>query len=137
MWRKYCDSPSFPPQKPRSSSFSCVSDQSIASSSLILLSICILWGFIFVKIIGVVRVCFSFYLPTNRRISSFLDYPHLPSFACDSKSYNTFGRWFLLYSQSFLNICSHIPQCIKNTMVSVQPQVKWRRGGYELYVNVM
>ena len=40
-------------------------------------------------------VCFSTNLPTNRRISSFLDNPHLPSFACDSKSYSTFGRWFL------------------------------------------
>ena len=83
------------------------------------------------------RVCFSTNLPSYRRISSFLDNPHLPSFACDSKSYSTFGRWFLLYSQSFLKICSHIPQCIKNTMVSAQPEVKWRLGGYELYVNVM
>ena len=31
------------------------------------------------------RVWFSSYLPTNRRISSFLNYPYLPSFACDSK----------------------------------------------------
>ena len=83
------------------------------------------------------RVCLSTNLPTDRRISSFLDNPHLPSFACDSKSYSTFGRWFLLYSQSFLKICSHIPQCIKNTMVSAQPEVKWRLGGYDLYVNVM
>ena len=44
------------------------------------------------------RVCFSTNLPKNRRISSFLDNQHLPSFACDSKSYSTFGRWFLLYS---------------------------------------
>ena len=36
------------------------------------------------------RVCFSTNLPTNRRISSFLYNPHLPSFACDSKSYSTY-----------------------------------------------
>ena len=31
-------------------------------------------------------VCFSTNLPSYPRISSFLDNPHLPSFACDSKS---------------------------------------------------
>ena len=37
-----------------------------------------------------IRVWFSSYLPTHRRLSSFLDYPHLPSFACDSKPCSTF-----------------------------------------------
>ena len=34
-----------------------------------------------------IRVWFSSYLPTNQLISSFLDYPHLPSFPCDPRVY--------------------------------------------------
>ena len=45
---------------------------------------------------GGLRVCFSTNLPIYRRMSSFLDNPHLPSFACDSKAYSTFGRWFFI-----------------------------------------
>ena len=39
------------------------------------------------------KIWVSSYLPTHWRISSFLDYPHLTSFACDSKSYSTFRIW--------------------------------------------
>ena len=43
-----------------------------------------------------IRVCFSTNLPTNRRISPFLDNPHLPSFACDSKPYSTYRIWIFI-----------------------------------------
>ena len=53
------------------------------------------------------RVCFSTNLPTHRRISSFLDYPHLPSFACDSKSYNIKCH----RHRPIIKEVLHIPQC--------------------------
>ena len=47
-------------------------------------------------------VCFSTHLPIYRRISSFLDNPHLPSFACDSKPYSTFRIWSFIVSDPLL-----------------------------------